>query len=415
MFSRRQVITGAVGVAAGTAVAGCTNAAGATPAAKWADPGSSYSASTGASASAAPPAVTFAPAADTANVVPGQPVVVTTTSGTLQSVTVSAGGKTVAGAIDPDRHTWRSTGDLAYGQTYTITASIQDATGATTQQTSTFTTLKPASTTSIVFQANALAALKNGGTYGIGQIPVVRFNRVVGDKAAAQQAVQIDTSPSVPGKFFWLDKQTLHWRPEKYFAPGTKVTITVKTLGVNLGNNVYGASNASASYTIGRSHIAIVDSSTHYMQVLVDGQQVKNMPCSIGKGGYTKGADGSTIDFFTRTGPHVVLEKNAMVRMTSSSYGITNPKDKNYYDESVPLAVRISYSGEYTHAADWNIPDHGHRNTSHGCVNLNPPDAQWMFDNWIIGDIVEVRNTPVPLPVGDGLGDWAVPWSQYGH
>ena len=65
--------------------------------------------------------------------------------------------------------------------------------------------------------------------------------------------------------------------------------------------------------------------------------------------------------------------------------------------------------------AGWNIPDHGHRNVSHGCVNMNPDHAQWLFNTFTIGDVVEVRNTPVPLPVWDGIGDWAVPWSQYGH
>jgi lipoprotein-anchoring transpeptidase ErfK/SrfK len=411
MVSRRQVITGAAGVAAGTVLAACSSSGG--TGARWAAPGTPFT--PGSSGSAGAVAVTFTPAADAGNVVPGQPVVVSAANGTLQSVTVTAGDKTLAGQLDTDQHTWRSTGDLAYGQTYTITVSVADSTGTSTQQTSSFTTIKPASTTSVVFQANALAALKTGATYGIGQIPIVRFSHVVGDKSAAEQAVKITTSPSVDGKFFWLDKQTLHWRPEKYFAPGTKISIDVTLLGVNLGNNVYGAGNASTHYSIGASHIAIVDSNTHYMQVFVDGQMVKNMPCSIGKGGYTKGADGKPIDFFTRTGPHVVLEKDDVVRMTSASYGITDKNDPNYYDESVRLCVRISYSGEFTHLADWNIPDHGHRNTSHGCVNLDPADAKWMFDNWIVGDIVDVHNTPVPLPVWDGLGDWNVPYSQYGH
>src|SRR5437763_8633559 len=93
MPSRRQVITGVVGVAAGSAVAGCTSAAGANPAAHWADPGPSG----GSSAAAAAPSVTFAPAADSTGVVPGQPVLVSTDGGTLQSVTVVAGHHTVAG------------------------------------------------------------------------------------------------------------------------------------------------------------------------------------------------------------------------------------------------------------------------------------------------------------------------------
>ena len=66
------------------------------------------------------------------------------------------------------------------------------------------------------------------------------------------------------------------------------------------------------------------------------------------------------------------------------------------------------------HAAGWNVPDHGVRNVSHGCVNMNPADAQWLYSTFTVGDVVEVKGTPVPLPVGDGLGDWAVPFGQYG-
>ena len=93
--------------------------------------------------------------------------------------------------------------------------------------------------------------------------------------------------------------------------------------------------------------------------------------------------------------------------------GITNKSDPNYYDEEVQLCTRISYSGEYLHSAPWNMADHGKRNSSHGCINLSPEDAQWVFDNFILGDVVEVKNSPKPLPVWDGLGDWQLSYDQY--
>jgi lipoprotein-anchoring transpeptidase ErfK/SrfK len=409
MLSRRQVITGAAGLAAGSALAGCTNAAGAAGT-KWGEPGSSI----GPMPSAPPVEVTFAPVADSKDVAPGEPIVVTAAGGTLQAVTVTAGNASVAGAVDTDQHTWRSTGDLAYGQTYTITVSVTNAAGASVQKTSTFSTLKPAQTTSVTFQANALTALKSGGTYGVGQIPIVRFSRVVADRAAAEKAVNIQTSPPVEGKFYWLDKQTLHWRPEKYFAAGSKITIGVKIFGVNLGNNVYGAANASTSYNIGVARIAIVDSVAHQVTVFQDGQQIRAFPCSTGKNAQVKAADGHTINYNTNSGPHVVLEKVQTVRMTSASYGLTDKKDPNFYDENVELCTRISYSGEYCHAAPWN-GNIGRANTSHGCVNLRDADAKWVFDTFTVGDIVDVRGTPVTLSIGNGLGDWAVPWAQYGH
>jgi lipoprotein-anchoring transpeptidase ErfK/SrfK len=140
---------------------------------------------------------------------------------------------------------------------------------------------------------------------------------------------------------------------------------------------------------------------------------VRNIPVSLGKGGTTTGAKGETIDFFTRSGPHVILEKLPVVRMTSSSYGITNPTDPNFYDEQVRLACRVSFAGEYVHLADWNIPAHGHTNTSHGCINVGPANAQWFYDNFQVGDVVEVKNTPKPLPLTDGLGDWMIAWDKW--
>ncbi len=413
MASRRQVITGALGAAAGSALAGCTSAAGVHPQARWGEPGSTYTPG-GVPSTVHPVTVTFTPAAAASNVSPTDPVVVSAAGGTLKAVTVAAGGATVAGALGTDQHTWRSTGALAYGQTYTITATVADASGATADKTSTFSTVKPSTTTSVAFQANSLAVLRSGGTYGVGQVVVVRFNRSVADKAAAQKAVVVEASPSVEGRFFWLDKQTLHFRPEKYWAAGSRIAVKVNLLGVHLGNGNYGAGNDSISYNIGDSRVAVVDTSSYRMQVYINGQQVKDFPISAGKGGTTKASDGSTIDFSTRSGPHVVLERDQAVHMTSASYGITNPKDPNYYAEDISLCLRISYSGEYCHAAGWNIPDHGVRNVSHGCVNMNPEHAQWLYNTFTIGDVVEVRNSPVPLPVWDGLGDWAVPFGQYG-
>lgn len=404
MISRRKAIATAAGVAAGATLAGC---GGSSNKAAW------HAAPPSPSPSAPPVDVTFTPVADATDVLPGSPVVVAVSGGTLQNVSVAAGGKALAGALDADGRTWRSSDPLSYGLTYTVTASALDAKGTAVQKTCSFTTVKPSATASITFQANAMQILKTGGTYGVGQPVVVRFSKSVSDKAAAEKSIAIQTSPPVDGKFYWLDKQTVHWRPEKYWTSGTTVNVTVNALGVNLGGGVYGASNASTHFTIGRSLIAVADNNSHYTQVFIDGQLQRNMACSLGKGGYTTAADGSQIHFWTQNGVHVVLEKAQTVHMTSSSYGITNPSDPNFYQEDVSLCTRISYSGEYLHAAPWNMKDHGNTNSSHGCINLSTEDAQWVYDTFILGDVVEVKNSPKPLPVWDGLGDWQLGYDKY--
>ncbi len=46
-------------------------------------------------------------------------------------------------------------------------------------------------------------------------------------------------------------------------------------------------------------------------------------------------------------------------------------------------------------------------------MNISPANAQWFYDTFGPGDIVDIRNTGVPLPATDGYGDWVIPWSQW--
>ena len=266
---------------------------------------------------------------------------------------VTAGGKKLGGTLDADGATWKSTGTMSYGKTYKVTATILDSTGAEVQKTSTFSTLKPSSIAGITFQANGLGTLRSGGTYGMGQPVIVAFSHSVTDKSAAEKAIDIETTPSVKGKFFWVSSKIVHWRPASYWAS------------------------------------------------------------SNGRGGYTTGAQGQSIHFWTQNGPHVVLSREAQHTMSSASYGVENPKDPFYYaPEVVKLCTRISYSGEFLHAAPWNH-QLGRANISHGCINLSIADAQWVYDNFIIGDVVNVVNSPKELPITDGLGDWTVSYDKY--
>jgi lipoprotein-anchoring transpeptidase ErfK/SrfK len=411
MTKRRTVLVAASGAAAGAALAACSEGGGT---AKWSSPGSADGSTSPSSASAAADAdITITPATGAKNVSPADGVVVTATAGTLQTVTVVAAGKAVDGALDADQKTWRSTGRLAWNATYTVSATVTGTSGGPATKTATFTTVKPAKLVSATLQANAMASLKNGGTYGVGQPVIIAFSKAPSDRAAAVKALDVTVEPEVEIRWRWVDASTVHGRPEKYWAKGTKITINANMYGVNLGKGMFGKANNSASITIGPAHVAIADTKSHYMKVYVDGALVKTMPISCGKGGYTHGASGQLIDFWTRSGPHVVLTKEASHRMTSASYGITNKSDPNFYDEVIDLCCRISYSGEFTHSAPWSVKQQGHSNVSHGCINLSPANAKWIYDNFRLGDVVDVRNTPKNLPIWDGLGDWTIPWSKW--
>jgi lipoprotein-anchoring transpeptidase ErfK/SrfK len=412
MVQRRTVILGAIGAAAGLTAAGCGPASHAGNGAKAASGSSGASWQT---PSATPVNLTVTPKAGAAHVSPTDRVTVSVDGGKLKSVSVVAGDKSISGAVQSDGVSWRSTGTLAYGKKYKVTASILDSTGAPVEKTSTFTTLKPGNVAGVTFQANALNVMRTGGTYGMGQPVIVAFGHSVKNKAAAEKAITIETSPSVEGKFHWISSSIVHWRPAKYWKKGTTIKVSVDAFGVDLGNGVYGPTKKDTHFTIGRSLLAVTDNKTHRTKVYIDGKMVRNMASSTGRGGYTKGKDGQSIHFWTQDGPHVVLSKEKTHSMSSASYGLTDPKNPYYYaPEIVNLCTRISYSGEFLHAAPWNH-SLGVANISHGCVNLSTTDAQWVYDNFIVGDVVDVKNSPKHLPLTDGLGDWTVSYDKYGN
>jgi lipoprotein-anchoring transpeptidase ErfK/SrfK len=110
-----------------------------------------------------------------------------------------------------------------------------------------------------------------------------------------------------------------------------------------------------------------------------------------------------------------VLSKEKWHSMSSASYGVSDPSNPFFYaPENVEYCTRITYSGEFLHAAPWNH-SLGRANLSHGCVNLGVADAHWVFENFLIGDVVVVQHSPKELPIGDGLGDWTVSFDKYGH
>jgi lipoprotein-anchoring transpeptidase ErfK/SrfK len=405
---RRTILITTAGVTAGALLAACTKED--QPAA-WSSPNESPSPNGSPAPGAA--AVSIDPAQGTANFSPAKPVVVTALNATLKEVTVTSGSKTVAGSLDATQQTWTSTGTLAYGKSYVVKATAVGSDGAAVEQTATFTTVKPSATATVTFQANAMTSMKDGGTYGVGQVIIARFSKTPSDRKAALGAIEVTSTPSVEGRWYWVDSRTAHYRPEKYWAKGTKVTAAAKIRGVNLGKGVYGASDATVSIVIGPARIAIADNATHYMKVSIDGVQVKNMPISMGKDGGVTTEDGSRVLFPTRSGTHVVMSRELEHQMTSASYGVTDPKDPNFYDELIKLCCRISYSGEFVHSAPWSVADQGKRNVSHGCINVSPSNAQWFYDNFRLGDVVVVRGTGRAQGIGDSAGAvWDIPWSR---
>ena len=104
------------------------------------------------------------------------------------------------------------------------------------------------------------------------------------------------------------------------------------------------------------------------MTVLRNGEVINTIPVTTGKPGFS-----------TRNGVKVVLGKEYFVRMRGESIGIAAGSAESY-DLPVYYATRVTWSGEYVHAAPWSVGSQGYANVSHGCTGMSTGNAAWFFE-----------------------------------
>ncbi|MDQ2788972.1 MAG: hypothetical protein DLM60_10495 [Pseudonocardiales bacterium] len=341
--------------------------------------------------------ITSDPVDQAIDVSPLTTITVTVAKGKLSEVSLaSPHGTPVAGQLQPDSTTWKTTEPLGYGKIYTIHANAVGDDNRQVSSTSSFTTIAPRT---LAFPSiNPL----NGETVGVGQPISVYFDEPIEDRQAAENTITVTTDPPVEGALYWFSSKEVHWRPEQFWEPGTHVTVDIHDYGKDFGNGVYGEQDRTSHFTIGDAFIARADGAAHQMTVEVNGRLVRTMPISMGKPNTP-----------SAKGVHVVTERNATKVMDSTTFGLALDAPGGYIAK-VKWATRISNSGEFVHSAPWSVAQQGTSNVSHGCINLSPDNAKWFFDNVKKGDVVINVNTGGPdLKPYDGFGDWQVPWGQW--
>ena len=222
----------------------------------------------------------------------------------------------------------------------------------------------------------------DGAIVGVAKPIIIDFAVPIADRAQAQQAIRITSTPAVPGKFYWMSDSQVRWRPIEFWPAGTTVNID--------------AAGTKSSFQVGESLVATVDNHTHEMQIVRNGELVKTFPVSLGKPGWE-----------TPNGTYYTLEKFADIVMDSSTFGLRVDSPEGYRLE-VQDAVRISNDGIFVHGAPWSQDAQGYENVSHGCINLSPTNAQWFFDNFGSGDPVVVKNSIGSYTNNDGAQDWQI-------
>jgi lipoprotein-anchoring transpeptidase ErfK/SrfK len=352
---------------------------GSTGAANWHAPGDRVT-------TGGPATMAIAAPADGASDVPTSVEIGLTGAAADTTVTLAdATGTAVEGALRPDRSAWLPAAQLTYGTTYTATL------GGTGRKV-TFTTMGRPGTLIRVG-----TPLTDGEVYGVGLPIVVELGADVAadQRANVERRLLVTSEPAQVGGWHWFNGSELHYRPRDYWQEGTRLSVRLATGGLPLGGNAYGARDVTIHATIGEKIVMSTDDTTHTMTVTRRDVAVRTIPVSLGKSS-TPSSSGSM----------VVMTKNQ-----SELFVSTAPGDS--YRETVYWTQRLTWGGEYIHAAPWSVGDQGRRNVSHGCTNVSTEQARWLFGITHVGDPVIVKGTPRKLKWGNGWSDWDRPWEEY--
>ncbi|WP_370221048.1 L,D-transpeptidase [Kitasatospora sp. MAP12-22] len=392
-MSRRGVLAGLLGAPV-LLVAACDSAR-------------SGGTASGAGGAAAPrtsiAAITVSPADGTADAPFTAPVQVGVASGTLASVTVTdAAGRQIAGRLAPDRASWTSTTALSSATRYVVAAVAVDKNKLQANADTSFTTAAPAHTFVAYFTP------ENGSTVGVGMPVSITFNTPVTDRKAVQQAITVLADPGVEIAGHWYSSTRLDFRPEQYWAKGTRVTLQLRLKDVEGATGVYGTQAKDVHFTIGRSQTSVADLSADTLTVTTDGQVTA-----------TYQVIGGAPQHRTWAGKMVISEQFQQTKMDSTTVGLGD----EYSIPDVPHAQRLTASGTFVHGNYWSAPAaFGNANTSHGCVALRDvqgaddpgTDAAKFFRSSMVGDVVEVVNSgDRTVDPANGLGDWNLSWADW--
>jgi lipoprotein-anchoring transpeptidase ErfK/SrfK len=361
--------------------------------------GSGSDTATGDGRNGGPAAIVVQPGAASEKVPVGRKVTVRAQGGSLTSVEVASPGPgKLPGTWSKDRSVWTSTTPLAPGVTYTVKAKGKASGGSALDKTATFSTEAAKNTFVGEYYPD------KGTKVGVAMPVSITFNKPIHDKAAVERKLKVTASPAVEGAWSWMKdrngKDRIDYRPEKYWEPGTAVTLRMDLAGVDAGGGVYGTQQRVVNFTIGDAVTSTVDTKKKTMTVAKNGRTLRTLKVSSGKKSYE-----------TWNGTMVVLSKVPTIRMNSRTVGIFGPEAYNL--GSVKWDVQLTPSGTYVHAAPWNAGKFGVVNGSHGCIGMSTSDAKWFFGQVHLGDPVTVVHSVDTVAVNNGYGDWNVGWAAW--
>ncbi len=296
-----------------------------------------------------------------------------------------------------------SSGSGRPGKTVTVTA----GNGKVTTQTGSapVTSAPPSSTKPTAAPAKPVHIKllnSDGAEYGVGMPVIAFFSRKITDGRALQKATAA-TVNGKPVKGAWYFEYSsanrgypveAHFRTQNYWPGHARVHVSIPSKGVSAGKGLAFDDSLTLDFVTGPRNLVLVDDSTHKLTVTTDGRKWGTFPTSLG--------DNKTP---TRRGIKVIMEKGNSICMHGPGYS----------ECGVRWTQRLTYDGEYLHAAPWNTAHIARGvDSSNGCTNLYTSDAKKLYDFLRIGDVVQYPNASGgQMQLGQGYGDWNLSWGVW--
>ncbi|MEO3745725.1 Ig-like domain-containing protein [Plantactinospora sp. B5E13] len=343
----------------------------------------------------APPTLAITPAPESRNLPTSAEIGTTVGNGKISEVVVTDDkGVRVDGAMRADGSGWMPSRALGHKRTYTAQVTAKNDAGKTVTQQTTFTTMdKPARRT--VTNLN----VQDKQTYGVAMPVTVSFDSEIpkDKRAGIQRRLLVSSDPPQPGVWAWeANGRQVSYRPPDFWQPGTRLSVRAALDGVPMGGGSYGDTDRTGKARIGDHRLFLeIDNATKQMSVFKDDRLIRKIPVSLGKSSTP-----------TSSGKMVIMEKHE-----STIFDTTGSPDP--YVVQVEDAQRLTWGGEFIHAAPWSVGEQGSRNVSHGCTNVSNANADWLMETTRIGDLVTIKGTEVKLDQGNGWTAWNVSWDEF--
>jgi lipoprotein-anchoring transpeptidase ErfK/SrfK len=344
---------------------------------------------------ATPPALAITPAAGEKEVPISAEIGTQVTGGQVTAVTMTddRGGR-ISGEMRPDGTSWVPAGPLAYKRGYTAEVVATGDSGKTTTRSTKFTT-----TDRPERRITSTLYFENGQTYGVAMPVTVSFAEEIPREARAdvERRLFVSTDPPQPGVWHWnAGGRQVSYRAPQFWQPGTRIAVRAALDGLPIGTVGHGDADRSATAQIGGKVTLDIDNRTKQMSVFKDDRLARRIPVSLGKPSTP-----------TSSGKMVIMEKH------ESTVFDTRGEPNGGYVVTVSDAQRLTWGGEFIHAAPWSVGDQGSTNVSHGCTNVSSENAAWLMETTRVGDLVTITGTEVRLEPGNGWTVWDLDWADY--